>query len=76
MNKYYKFRDIYFKLDEAQTFFEHVSSTDVEKTIIHSTHLGNVQKLNQAATSNPDWVEITQQEFDAVRAAALAALTV
>ena len=76
MIKYYKFNDIYFKLDDEMTFFEHVSNTAIDRTIIHSNHLGNVQKLHQVASTNTSWIEITQQEFDAVRAATIAALSV
>lgn len=75
MNKYYKVGDIYFKLDDAMTFFEHVTNTAVEKTIIHSMHLGNVQKLHQAKTG-PAWEEVTQQEFETVRTGVLLYLSV
>lgn len=74
MIKYYKFRDIYFKLDDDMTFFEHVTNTSIEKVIIKSTHVGNIQKIHQSKTG-PDWEEITQQEFEAVRSAVIAALT-
>ena len=75
MNKYYKFRDIYFKLDDEQTFFEHVTNTNVEKVIIRSTHLGNIQKLHQGKTG-PEWSEITEVEFNQIKAATLAAINV
>lgn len=75
MNKYYKVGDIYFKLDDAMTFFEHVTNTAIEKTIIHSMHLGNIQRLHQAKTRS-EWEEITQQEFEAVRTSLLLYLSV
>lgn len=61
--KYYNFKEIWFKLDDAKTFFEQVTNTHIDKVIIKSTHLGNVQKLHDAAGSNPDWVEITEQQY-------------
>lgn len=73
--KYYKFKEIWFKLDDAKTFFEQVTNTSIDKVVIKSTHLGNVQKLHDAAGSNPEWQEITEQDYQAAKQTVLTALS-
>lgn len=74
MTSYYKFNESYFKLDEEKTFFNQVNNSENQKAIIYGGVSPVVDALHLAKIKD-NWTEITEQEYNAVKATVLSFLS-
>lgn len=74
MLSYYKFNDSYFRLGSENSFFEQVNNFPNEKVIIYNEISQSVQALDAVRVRN-SWTEITQEEYNTVKAEVLAFLS-
>ena len=72
MISYYKLNQSYFKLDEEKTFFQHVSNTFQDKSIIYGSQQGMIETLHNAKTN---WTVITEEEYNTVKSDVIAFLS-
>lgn len=74
MLTYYKFNQSYFRLSSDNSFFEQINNFPNEKVIIYGQIVESVQILNEAKLRD-NWAEVTQEEYNTVKAEVLAFLS-
>jgi predicted DNA-binding protein with PD1-like motif len=74
MLTYYKFNQSYFRLSSDNSFFEQINNFPNEKVIIYGQIAESVQILNEAKLRD-NWAEVTQEEYNTVKAEVLAFLS-
>ena len=74
MISYYKIHDSYFKLDSEKTFFLQVNNSVSQKAIIYGGASPAVDTLH-AARIRDNWTEITEEEYNTVKAGVLSYLS-
>lgn len=70
MISYYKIHDSYFKLDAEKTFFSQVNNFAGQKAIIYGGVSPVVEALH-ASKLRDNWTEITEEEYNTVKAQVL-----
>ena len=74
MISYYKFQNSYFKLDSEKTFFNQVNDSSNQKSINYGTASPIIEVLHTVKLRD-NWIEITEEEFNTVKAEVVAILS-
>lgn len=74
MISYYKIHESYFKLDAEKTFFNQVNNSANQKAIIYGGASPTIDTLH-AAKLRDNWIEITEGEYNTVKAEVLTFLS-
>lgn len=68
MITYYNFNGSYFKLDSEKTFFQHINNSNEDKIIVYGTKVATIEAMHNSINT---WTEITEEQYNTVKAEVL-----